>query len=83
LQIVCRHWLQLKELHSESCNCVEVEQGQTRNREPSIGSRREIAGYLRYCAIRAGGAILVYGDDLETVVGHMLPGRGFVAGALP
>jgi hypothetical protein len=43
----------------------------------------EIAGYVRYCAIRTGGAIPVYADDLKTVVGHMIPGQGFVAGAPP
>ena len=43
----------------------------------------EIAGYVRFCAIGTGGAIPVYADDLKTVVGHMLPGRGFVPGPLP
>jgi hypothetical protein len=50
---------------------------------PALDHDGEIAGYVRYCAIHAGGAIPVYGDDLETVVGHMLPGQGFVAGPLP
>jgi len=50
---------------------------------PALDQRGQIAGYVRLCAISAGGAVPVYGDDLETVVGHMVPGRGFVPGALP
>jgi hypothetical protein len=50
---------------------------------PAWGHDDKIAGYVRYCAIHAGGAVPVYADDLKTVVGHMLPGRGFVPGALP
>jgi hypothetical protein len=46
-------------------------------------SGEAVAGYVRYCAIGAGGAIPVYDDDLETIVGYMIPGRGFVPGALP
>jgi hypothetical protein len=50
---------------------------------PALDQSGEIAGYVRYCAIHAGGAIPVYADDLKTVLGHMIPGRGFVPGALP
>lgn len=50
---------------------------------PALDRNGEIAGYVRYCAIQTGGAVAVYADDLETVVGHMLPGQGFVAGDLP
>lgn len=46
-------------------------------------SGEKIAGYVRHCAIRTGGAIPVYAEDLKTVVGHMLPNRGFVPGPLP
>jgi hypothetical protein len=49
---------------------------------PALDREGEIAGYVRYCAIRGGGAIPVYADDLETLVGHMVPGRGFVPGPL-
>jgi hypothetical protein len=50
---------------------------------PALNQQGELAGYVRYCALRAGGAIEVYADDLRTVVGHMIPGKGFVPGALP
>lgn len=49
---------------------------------PALDQSGEIAGYVRHCALAAGGAIPVYAEDLETVVGHMLPGQGFVPGAL-
>jgi hypothetical protein len=50
---------------------------------PALDPQGEIAGYVRYCALHAGGAVDVYADDLKTVVGHMVPGKGFVPGALP
>lgn len=46
-------------------------------------SGENIAGYVRFCARMGGGAVPVYADDLTTVVGHMVPGQGFVAGDLP
>lgn len=51
---------------------------------PALDGRSgEIAGYVRFCAIRAGGAVPVYADDLTTLVGHMIPNRGFVPGDVP
>jgi hypothetical protein len=50
---------------------------------PALDRSGEIAGYVRYCAIRAGGAVPVYADDLTTRVGHMIPNRGFVPGDPP
>jgi hypothetical protein len=50
---------------------------------PALDQQGEIAGYVRYCGIRAGGAVPVYADDLRTPVGYMIPGRGFVPGPLP
>jgi hypothetical protein len=51
---------------------------------PALDRRSgEIAGYVRLCAIRAGGAVPVYADDLTTLVGHMIPNRGFVPGDVP
>ena len=50
---------------------------------PALNQQGEIAGYVRYCAIHSGGAVPVYADDLQTVVGHMISGRGFVPGAVP
>jgi hypothetical protein len=50
---------------------------------PALDRQGEIAGYVRYCAIGTGGAIPVYADDLQTLVGHMIPGEGFLAGPLP
>ena len=46
-------------------------------------SGENIAGYVRFCARLGGGAEPVYADDLTTVVGHMIPGEGFVSGPLP
>ena len=50
---------------------------------PALNRDGEIAGYVRHCAIAAGGAVPVYADDLTTVVGHMIPNRGFVPGDVP
>lgn len=49
---------------------------------PALDQQGAIAGYVRYCAIAAGGAIPVYADDLKTVVGYMIPNKGFVPGPL-
>jgi hypothetical protein len=49
---------------------------------PALDHGGSVAGYVRWCAIRTGGAIPVYADNLKTVVGHMIPNKGFVPGAL-